>query len=66
MFQEQEHHYFAILLLSESISFENISKISCLSGGIVCKVGVVPINKEELLMEALQIIKLYNLSKIVI
>ena len=48
----------ASLLLSESISFENISKISCLSGGIVCqKVGVVPINKEELLMEALQIIK---------
>ena len=45
------------LLLSEKVSYENISKISCLSGGIVCqKVGVVPINKEELISKALQII----------
>ena len=35
---------------------ENISKISCLSGGIVCqKVGVVPINKEELLSKTIKI-----------
>lgn len=47
----------AALLLSEGVSFKNISKISCLSGGIVCqKVGVVPIDKEELFSEALQII----------
>ena len=47
----------ASLLLSEKVSYENISKISCLSGGIVCqKVGVVPINKEELISKALQII----------
>ena len=47
----------ASLLLSEGVSFEDISKISCLSGGIVCqKVGVLPIDKEELLSEALQII----------
>ena len=47
----------AALLLSEGVTFEDISKISCLSGGIVCqKVGVVPIEKEELLKKALQII----------
>ncbi len=47
----------AALLLSEGVSFEDISKISCLSGGIVCqKVGVVPIEKVELLNKALQII----------
>ena len=46
----------ASLLLSEGVSFENISKISCLSGGIVCqKVGVVPIDKDELLSEAIKI-----------
>ena len=47
----------AALLLSESVSFEDISKISCLSGGIVCqKVVVVTIEKVELLNKALQII----------
>ena len=47
----------AALLLSEDVSYEEISKISCLSGGIVCqKVGVVPIKKEELLNKALEII----------
>ena len=47
----------AALLLSEDVSYEDISKISCLSGGIVCqKVGVVPIKKEELLNKALEII----------
>ena len=47
----------ASLLLSEEVSFKYISKISCLSGGIVCqKVGVVTIDKEELLSKALQII----------
>ncbi len=47
----------AALLLSEGVSYENISKISSLSGGIVCqKVGVVPIEKEELLNKALEII----------
>ena len=46
----------ASLLLSEGVSFEDISKISCLSGGIVCqKVGVVPIDKDELLSEAIKI-----------
>ena len=48
----------ASLLISEDISFQDISKISSLSGGIVCqKVGVVPIQKEELLSESL---KLFN------
>ena len=47
----------ASLLLSEKVSYEDISKISCLAGGIVCqKVGVVPINKKELISKALQII----------
>ena len=47
----------ASLLLSEGVSFENISKISCLSGGIVCqKVGVVPIDKDELLSESINIL----------
>ena len=46
----------ASLLLSEGVNFENISKISSLSGGIVCqKVGVVPINREELLTESIKI-----------
>ena len=46
----------ASLLLSEGVSFKNISKISSLSGGIVCqKVGVVPIEKEELLSESIKI-----------
>ncbi len=46
----------ASLLLAEGVSFNNISKISSLSGGIVCqKVGVVPIDKEELLTEAIKI-----------
>ena len=46
----------ASLLLSTGVIPENISKISCLSGGIVCqKVGVVPIDKEELLSEIIKI-----------
>jgi len=46
----------ASLLLSAGVSSENISKISSLSGGIVCqKVGVVPIDKEELLSETIKI-----------
>ena len=46
----------ASLLLSSGVSPENISKISSLSGGIVCqKVGVVPIDKEELLSETIKI-----------
>ena len=46
----------ASLLLSSGVSPENISKISSLSGGIVCqKVGVVPINKEELLSKTIKI-----------
>ena len=46
----------ASLLLSTGVIPENISKISCLSGGIVCqKVGVVPIDKEELLSETIKI-----------
>ncbi len=48
----------ASLLLSEGVSFENISKISCLSGGIVCqKVGVVPVQKEKLLKEAIKLMQ---------
>ena len=44
----------ASLLLSAGVSNENISKISSISGGIVCqKVGVVPIDKEELLSETI-------------
>jgi rfaE bifunctional protein kinase chain/domain len=46
----------ASLLLSDGVSYKNISKISSLSGGIVCqKVGVVPIDKEELLSETIKI-----------
>ena len=46
----------ASLLLAAGVSSENISKISSLSGGIVCqKVGVVPIDKEELLSETIKI-----------
>jgi rfaE bifunctional protein kinase chain/domain len=46
----------ASLLLSSGVSPENISKISSLSGGIVCqKVGVVPIDKEELLSKTIKI-----------
>jgi rfaE bifunctional protein kinase chain/domain len=46
----------ASLLLSSGVSPKNISKISSLSGGIVCqKVGVVPIDKEELLSETIKI-----------
>jgi len=48
----------ASLLLSAGLDFNNISKISSLSGGIVCqKVGVVPIDKKELLSGAMQIIQ---------
>jgi len=47
----------ASLLLTEGVSFENITKISCLSGGIVCQeVGVVSIDREKLLSEAVLII----------
>jgi len=46
----------ASLLLATGVSSENISKISSLSGGIVCqKVGVIPIDKEELLSETIKI-----------
>ena len=46
----------ASLLLSAGVSSENISKISSLSGGIVCQeVGVIPIDKEELLLETIKI-----------
>jgi rfaE bifunctional protein kinase chain/domain len=46
----------ASLLLSSGVNSKNISKISSLSGGIVCqKVGVVPIDKEELLRETIKI-----------
>ncbi|MGY8988870.1 MAG: bifunctional heptose 7-phosphate kinase/heptose 1-phosphate adenyltransferase [Flavobacteriales bacterium] len=46
----------ASLLLAAGVSSENISKISSLSGGIVCqKVGVVPIDKKELLLETIKI-----------
>lgn len=45
----------ASLLLSAGVSYKNISKISSIAGGIVCqKVGVVPINKEELLSETIK------------
>ena len=46
----------ASLLLAAGVSPENISKISSLSGGIVCqKVGVILIDKEELLSETIKI-----------
>ena len=43
----------ATLCLASNMDFTNLSVLSSLSGGIVCEeVGVVPINKEKLLIEA--------------
>ena len=43
----------ASLCLAANISFNQLAKLSCLAGGIVCeKVGVIPIEKEKLLSEA--------------
>jgi rfaE bifunctional protein kinase chain/domain len=43
----------AALCLASNIDFTNLSILSSLAGGIVCEeMGVVPINKEKLLIEA--------------
>ena len=45
----------ASLALAAGLSDEEIVKISNLAGGLVCeKVGVVPVNKEQLLQEAIK------------
>jgi len=45
----------ASLCLASNIDFTNLSVLSTLAGGIVCEdVGVVPINKEKLLTQALK------------
>jgi rfaE bifunctional protein kinase chain/domain len=45
----------AALCLASSIDYTNLSMLSSLAGGIVCEeVGVVPINKEKLLIQALK------------
>ena len=47
----------ASLCLASNIDYTNLSKLSNLAGGIVCEeVGVVPINKEKLLKQALKYI----------
>ena len=47
----------ASLLLSSNIKLTTLSKISSLAGGLVCKkVCVVPINKEELLKESINVL----------
>jgi rfaE bifunctional protein kinase chain/domain len=47
----------AALCLASSIDYTNLSMLSSLAGGIVCEeVGVVPINKEKLLIQALKYI----------
>ena len=45
----------AALSLASKIDFQPLSVLSSLAGGIVCEdVGVVPINKEKLLTEAIK------------
>jgi len=45
----------ASLCLASAIKYSDLSVLSTLAGGIVCEeVGVVPINKEKLLVEALE------------
>jgi len=45
----------ASLCLASNIDYTNLSWLSSLAGGIVCEeVGVVPINKEKLLIQALK------------
>lgn len=47
----------AALCLAAHIETENLAALSNLAGGLVCeKVGVVPINKEQLLKEALRLL----------
>jgi rfaE bifunctional protein kinase chain/domain len=48
----------ASLCLSSGIKYTDLSVLSALAGGIVCEeVGVMPINKEKLLSEAIKIIQ---------
>ena len=45
----------ASLLLSENVNINEVAYISNLAGGLVCeKVGVVPVNKEQLLSEIIE------------
>ncbi len=47
----------AALCLAANIETENLAALSNLAGGLVCeKVGVVPINKEQLLKEAMRLL----------
>ena len=47
----------ASLCLASKIDYRNLSMLSNLAGGIVCEdVGVVPINKKKLLIQALKLI----------
>lgn len=46
----------AALCLAAGLSSENIATLANLAGGLVCeKVGVVPVNKKELLQEAMKL-----------
>ena len=48
----------AALCLASKVRYTNLSALSSLAGGIVCEeVGVIPINKERLLSEAIKLIK---------
>jgi len=48
----------ASLCLASGIKYTDLSVLSTLAGGIVCKeVGVMPINKEKLLSEAIKLIQ---------
>ena len=47
----------ASLCLTQDITYEDMSIIANLAGGLVCEeVGVVPINKNKLLDEALKLL----------
>ena len=48
----------ASLCLASSVKYTDLSVLSALAGGIVCEeVGVIPINKEKLLSEAIKLIQ---------